>query len=404
MTKKLTDRFLQTVKAPREGRLVIADTEVKGLTFRLTPNGTRSWLVRFRLPRRPQRAHVLGPYPGISLKAARQRAADIVAAAKRGVDLPAEEDRLKAERKKAAETAWTVSQLASEFIEGYAKTNHRRWKATEQRITNHILPQLGDRAAASVRRADVVELLDHLEREKGLGAQVNRTRTTLSAMFRVALEREIVASNPVTGVRPRKEVERTRTLSDAELRAVWRALNEMPEPGASFVRALMLTASRRDEVRCMQWSEIDAENGLWTVPAARTKTQKDHQIPMPRQMVELLASMPRRGSFVFTTIGDKPWSGHDKIKPVLDRESGVKDWVFHDLRRTVRSRFAEMGISYEIAERLLGHAMTKVARIYDRHSYRAEKARALQAWSDRLMQIVGDGRAAANVVTLRPGG
>lgn len=154
----------------------------------------------------------------------------------------------------------------------------------------------------------------------------------------------------------------------------------------------------------MQWSEIDAENGLWTVPAARTKTQKDHQIPMPRQMVELLASMPRRGSFVFTTIGDKPWSGHDKIKPVLDRESGVKDWVFHDLRRTVRSRFAEMGISYEIAERLLGHAMTKVARIYDRHSYRAEKARALQAWSDRLMQIVGDGRAAANVVTLRPGG
>jgi integrase len=403
MIKKLTDRTLQALRPPTSGRLAIVDAETKGLTLRVTPGGIKSWSVRYR-PRGGQRQqiHTMGSYPAVGLADARRRAQAVLAAARDGRDLPAEELRAAEEGKKAAATARTVSQLAAEFVEGYAKTNHRRWKATEQLITNHILPRLGDRAAGSVRRADIVELLDHMEHEKGLGAQVNRTGTTLSAIFRFALEREIVTSNPVTGVRPRKEVERTRTLSDAELRAVWGALNEMPEPGASFVRALMLTASRRDEVRCMQWSEIDAENGLWTVPAARTKTQKDHEIPMSRQMVELLALMPRRGSFVFTTTGDKPWSGHDKIKPVLDRVSGVKGWVFHDLRRTARSRFAEMGISYEIAERLLGHAVTKIERTYNRHSYLPEKRRALQAWADRLMAIVGDGRGAGNVVELRP--
>jgi integrase len=222
-------------------------------------------------------------------------------------------------------------------------------------------------------------------------------------MFKYACEREIVLDNPVSGTRPRKvETERTRVLNDGELRAIWRALDEMEDPGR--MKALLLTGCRRDEIRCMKWSEVNAAGDLWTVPASRSKGARDHEIPLSSAMIELLARLPRRGAFVFTFSGDRPWSGHDKITPVLDRESGVKGWVFHDLRRTARSRFAEMGISSEIAERLLGHAMTKVARIYDRHSYRAEKGRALQAWADRLMQIVGDGRAVANVVTLRPGG
>jgi integrase len=166
----------------------------------------------------------------------------------------------------------------------------------------------------------------------------------------------------------------------------------------------MLTASRRDEVRCMQWSEIDAENGMWTVPAARTKTQKDHEIPLTPNMIELLARLPRLGPCVFTASGERTWGAHGKFKADLDKKSGVSNWRFHDIRRTVRSRLAEAGVPFEIAERVLGHSVSKIERVYNRHSYRAEKARALQAWSDRLMQIVGDGRAAANVVTLRPGG
>ena len=109
------------------------------------------------------------------------------------------------------------------------------------------------------------------------------------------------------------------------------------------------------------------------------------------------------GSFVFTVNHDGPWQSHGKFKSALDFKSGVTGWVYHDLRRTVRSRLAEMGVSFEIAERILGHAMTKLERVYNKHGYQQEKAHALQAWADRLMRIVGDYRT-GNVVELRPGG
>src|SRR5690348_15326619 len=94
MRHRLTDRYLQTVKAPATGRLVVADTEVTGLSLRVTPNGTRSFVVRYRPRQQPQRSFTIpGTYPGVTLSAARTRARDIIAGAKRGVDLVAEEKR-----------------------------------------------------------------------------------------------------------------------------------------------------------------------------------------------------------------------------------------------------------------------------------------------------------------------
>ena len=405
MRRKLTDRLINSLKAIEGRRLVIVDAEVRGLCLRVMPTGARSWLVRYRLPRQAQKAHVVGSYPGISLSAARQRARDVTGAGKRGVDLPAQERRDVEDREKAAATARTVSQLATEFIENYAKPHHRRWRDTELRLHNHVLPKLGNRAVGDVRRADITELLDDLEHRKKLRQQVNRVRSVLSSMFKFAIEREYAVENPVSGTRARKlELERSRTLDDAELRAVWRAVDDVDEPARSFIKTLLLTAVRRDEARCMRWDEINSAGDLWVVPAARTKAAKDFEVPLSRQMVKLLAQLPRCGPFVFSIDGRRPWTRYSRLKGTIDLKSGITGWRYHDLRRTARSRWSEMRVSYEVCERLLNHSMPKLARVYDRHSYRQEKARALQAWSDRLMQIVGDGRAAANVVTLRPGG
>src|SRR5262252_6181198 len=108
MTTKLTDRFLTSRKAPLAGRAVYTDSVVPGLTFRVSvatvshPEGRRDWLLRYRPRRRKQRAVALGTYPSVSLSKARERAGEIVAAAKRGVDLIAAEER-NAEAQRAAE-------------------------------------------------------------------------------------------------------------------------------------------------------------------------------------------------------------------------------------------------------------------------------------------------------------
>src|SRR6516225_8307470 len=147
MRHRLTDRYLQTVRAT-SGRLVVADTEVTGLTLRVTPNGTRSFVVRYRPRRQAQRNFTIpGTYPALSLADARQRARDIVAAAKRGIDLIAEEQGQEIERQKAAASARTIRELAAEYIERHCKPHQRRWRYVELSLRNHVLPPLGDRPA-----------------------------------------------------------------------------------------------------------------------------------------------------------------------------------------------------------------------------------------------------------------
>jgi hypothetical protein len=106
--------------------------------------------------------------------------------------------------------------------------------------------------------------------------------------------------------------------------------------------------------------------------------------------------MPRCGPYVFTIDGRRPMTVHH-IKARLDRESRIKDWRLHDLRRTLRSGLAELGVSYEIAERVIGHAAPQLERTYNVFSYREEKRSALERWPRHLALIVMDGDAAPNV-------
>jgi hypothetical protein len=202
MKKKLTERFLQTVKAPIAGRLVIADTDARGLTFRMTPLGVRSFTVRYRLRGQAQRSYTVGSYPGISLAEARQRARTIVTAAKQGIDLIAEKHQLAAKRLKEAATSRSVRQLAAEYID-HIKHHLRRWRDVERSLNLHVFPLLGDRPASSIRRADIVELPDNMQ-ARGIKQQLNRVRAALSTMFPSLSSGNMLTPIPLLGRNPAK--------------------------------------------------------------------------------------------------------------------------------------------------------------------------------------------------------
>lgn len=272
---KLTDILVRATKPPATGRLTITDAEVRGLSLRVSATGTKSWFVRYRPRGQAQRSIVVpGDYPHTSLAAARSRAQDILAAAKRGIDLIAEERRQQTARARAASAnTRTVSALVADYVEIYCMKHQRRWRDVQRLFKNHVLPRLGHKLLADLRRSDVVELLDYLENKKGLRQQVNRVRSYLCAMFRWAIEREYMTENPTVGTSKRAvEYERTRVLNDRELKAIWHSLCEMPNPGKTFVQILLLTATRRDEAKRMKWDELDLEGGVWVLPAARTKS------------------------------------------------------------------------------------------------------------------------------------
>ncbi len=401
MRKSLTDRYLKSLKRPGADRVEIVDADAPGLVLRVTANGIKSWAIRYTPKGLGQQRDTYGTYPAVSLAAARQRARDIGAAAARGIDLPAAEKREREDQRKAGNRPHTVSDLLAEYVERYCKPNQRKWTLTARMFDSHVKPAIGRKPLADLRRADIVELLDDLQNEKGLRAQVNRVRSQILAALNWGIDREYLDTNPAAAIKKRKiEASRDRVLTDDELRAIWRAADGLPDPSRSLVKAWILTGQRRDEVRCMGWSEVDLTRTMWTLPAARNKGKREHEIPLAPAMVTLLDGLRRRGLPVFTIDGAKPYAGQKRLKAILDRESGVAGWTFHDFRRTASTGMAALHVPQDTIDRVLNHAKGTLAGTYNRHDYLDQKRRALEAWAERVAFIVGEARDAVNVVEL----
>jgi integrase len=137
----------------------------------------------------------------------------------------------------------------------------------------------------------------------------------------------------------------------------------------------------------MRWSEIDGD--LWVIPRERYKNGRANTVPLSDPVQRILSALPRSGEYVFTTTGRTPISGFSKAKAMIDRASGLTGWRLHDLRRTARSLMSRVGISSDIAERVIGHKIPGVAGVYDRHGYVPEKSDALEKLSAEITRIVG---------------
>jgi integrase len=208
-------------------------------------------------------------------------------------------------------------------------------------------------------------------------------------MFNWAIREGYDVANPVQGTnKPAQPKSRERVLTDAELKAIWNGCDD--DDYGRIVRLLMLTGQRRDEVGGMCWSEIVGDR--WTIPGARTKNHREHQLPLSAFALALLPDRRQGRDFIF---GDGPrrgYSGWSKSKARLDARIGVSGWVVHDLRRTVATGMADrLGVLPHVIEAVLNHVSghkSGVAGIYNRARYSAEISDALERWSEHLSVIV----------------
>ena len=403
-----SDKWIKAqIKHPPARRVEWSDLGEKGLKLRIFPTGTASFGVKPRIDG-AQRWQQIGNYPTRSLADARRRAKKIMSTALDGIDLTRKEReeretrrREEAERIAREKSSRTVRQLVDEY-EAHIKRRRRQWRTTALVLRNHVVARLGNRPLDSLTKADAIELLDHLEHERGFTAQVDHVRTHFASAIDWAIECGYASENVMRQVKSRKlGRERDRLLTPAELRKIWWAADQVPEPGRAFVKLLLLTGMRRDEVRLATWAEIDLEEKVWRVPASRHKSARGLELPLTPAVVELLEALgPQVDGLVIRGNGsDKVWRGHSRLKRALDRESGVTGWVLHDFRRVIRSGLAELGVPFDVSERVLGHSLGKIERIYNRHRYRNETRDALERWQERVHAIVAP--RAGNVRELR---
>ena len=130
---------------------------------------------------------------------------------------------------------------------------------------------------------------------------------------------------------------------------------------------------------------------MTTIPASRTKSDRVNVVPLSDTAAAILTELPRfvGGDFVFTTTaGRRPVSGFSKAKARIDKQVNIEHWRIHDLRRTVRTELARMGVPEIVSERVIGHGPRGLVGVYNRHEYLAEKRDALDRWARELHSIV----------------
>ena len=162
--------------------------------------------------------------------------------------------------------------------------------------------------------------LAKIEKQSGPAAR-NRTRASLSAYFTWLAREGYAEANPVAFTN--KAVEngaRERVLSDDELRIIWRTLEPSDHYG-TIIKLLLLTGARRDEIGGLCWSEVDIDDATITLPSARTKSRREHIIPLSKSALKILAAQPRRTTpdgtprdHVFGIGPDRGYSGWSKSK------------------------------------------------------------------------------------------
>ena len=389
MPRSLSDKGVAALK-PRPARYVKPDPELRGHYVRVMPSGAKSFVTVARSPSGKQVWTTIGAADALGIEDARKQAREAITRVRAG--LPA-----------IAARAATFGDVAASWRKRHVEANGLRTASSIGRLLdNHVLPAWREREFTGIRRSDITALLDKIEDRSG-ARQADVVLTIIRSLCNWYAARHDDYAVPVVRAMKRQSASaqaRSRVLDDDELRAIWQVSETNGQFGA-LVRLALLTAQRRDKIVTMQWADL-SDAGEWNIPKAPREKHAGGVLVLPKVALDIVRAQPRVGDNPYVLAASRgagPFGGLSKFKLALDAKlpKGTASWTLHDLRRTARSLMSRAGVSSEHAERVMGHAIAGVERVYDRHTYCDEKADALRRLAALIDNIVN---ARLNVVPL----
>jgi integrase len=416
---KLTESNLPKIKRAAAGKndYVEWDEALPGFGLRIR-GGKASWVVQYKLAGQ-QRRISLGSIEMLTADEARngwtdretgerrKGARQILADAHDGIDYAIS----RATRR--AQAAQTVGVVVASYLEAKQASLRPRSHLEVTRHLGDLWRPIHGLPVDSVTRAVVATELNAIAKRSGpTGA--NRARASLSAFFAWAMGEGLCSANPVVGTNkqeendPRQRIlieveeehgdDQPRAINWSEMVSLWQALRE--DDYGNIVKLLALTGCRRDEIGSLQWSEIDFDKRLITIPGSRTKNGTEHKIPLSALALSILQAVPRRDREHVFGLAENGFSGWSKAKTALDKRVKLRPWTLHDIRRTVRSGLGALAVEPHIAEAVLNHLPTKLVRTYDVNPYLREKRAALDLWASEMDVAIRKANG-ENVTSLR---
>jgi integrase len=362
---RLTDLSIKALKAPESGAIIYADDTLTGFGVRVSEGGTKSFVLTHGVRR--QRL-TIGRVGVLGLQEARLAAKKTLAEYTLG-------------KGRAQRVPWNTAKV--EYlarVKGACK--ERTYLDYAWYLDTHF--RFGETIMDDLSQAELQRKLDKLLDRPALHGCAY---AVLRGFIRWAYRRYYLEINPMARMEPPSPVDsRDRTLTDDELVRVWSAAGELNTFGL-IVRGLILTGQRRGEVTKLQDTMIGDD--CITLPKEFTKNNRAHKFPVGPMTLDLL---PKRTGLLFPADGSaKPFSGFSKCKAALDECSGVSNWRLHDLRRTLRTKWAELGVPKEVAEKYINHISgvhSGVNAVYDRYNYYSEMRAAVDKWEGHLQELL----------------
>ncbi|EOG3605432.1 integrase arm-type DNA-binding domain-containing protein [Enterobacter asburiae] len=363
-----------------------------------------NWRYRYRYAGKA-RAMLIGSYSDLSLAKARDIAKELSARVALGYDVAGEKQERKLEalaKIEAEKNALSVAELAAEYYARQIENTYKHPELFRSSLQKNIVALIGKMKVEDVRPRHVdVVLQDVIKR--GSPTVANDVLRMLKRLFDYAVVRGIIEVNPAISFSAKdaggKEQGRKRALSREELMMFFRALRNgrgISRENELAFKIILALGVRKMELCAAEWSEFDLANEVWHLPGSRAKNGDDIDIPLPQPVIEWIKE-------IRLFAGDSRWliparraqtASHisratlNMVMPSVMKEmSGVEPFSIHDLRRTMRTQMAGLGIDPLIAERCLNHKIPGIEGIYNRHQYFNERKAALAQWADLLVVL-----------------
>lgn len=388
----LSDR---ACKAAAAGEKVKKLSDGGGLQLWVMPSGSKLWRLAYRIAGK-QKLMAIGPYPEISLAAARTARDEARKHIRDGVDPVA----LKRTARGQTERENTFGLIADELLAKHEREGLRESTLDRKRWLLSIANgELETRELASITAGEILTIC-RKEEAKGHFETASRLRSLIGEVFRYGIASQIVDTDPTQALRGALTAHKPEHLAAIttwkEFKRLVRAIDGYSGQPGTRVALLMLAYlfPRPGELRAAEWSEFDLDRRVWTIPAGRMKMRRDHKKPLPEQAVTLLRELleiSNGSALTFPGVGAKGRPLSENTLNVAVRRLGFGKGVMtsHGFRSTASSLINEDGQwSPDAIERELSHEEgNKVRRAYHRAEYWDERVRMMDWWAGRIDEM-----------------
>ncbi|MGJ4948664.1 tyrosine-type recombinase/integrase [Bradyrhizobium sp. HKCCYLS20291] len=405
--------------APLAKEYAMADGQ--GLSVVVRPNGTKLWLFRYRFGGKRKNMS-FGTFPTVGLKAAREKRHEAEKLLDQGLDPVAVRE---ANRQEDEKLKHTFRAVGEEWVKAKLEKENKAKATIKRECWNlaQLYRELGDRPLSEITPPELLTALRRVE-ARGRFYTVGRLRSTASRVFQFGVGASYCSSDPTRDLKHAltkapKGNPRPALTDPEDVGDLMRRIEVYEAKNGGLVRyalkLIALTMVRPGELRLAEWTEFDEKNCVWLIPAEKMKMRDDHEVPLSRQALAILAELrplTGRGRYLFSHDDDVPMSDNtiNKALRIMGYDTGPSgDHCAHGFRSSASTLLNEEGIfDGDVVEAQLAHETdekkrrrrdevvrrqlakgdkNKIRGIYNRAAYWSERVRLMQHWADRLDRL-----------------